>query len=353
MMTHKRKTNGIYSILATFGFAFALILGPIAGVSAAERKPLDPMVKVKTGSLNILSDAGLLIAMDKGYFKDEGIENELVGFKAGPQIIPMLATGEVQVSGLSVSPAFFNAVRRDIDMKIVADKGQVSKGAGWAALVIRPDLTSKIKSFKDLKGLKIAVPSRGVSTSTQLGKALQLGGLKPEDIQFVELGFPDMVVALTNKAVDAAMLVEPFVTLASQKKIGVRWKGVDEFLGYTGQNGVIVYSERFMEKQPEVAKRWMVAYLRGVRYYLKALKGGPNREEVIKILIKHTPVKGRRLYDKMAPIGFDIDARVNADSIKADQDWFVKIGLLKQSADLDKVIDNQFVDYAASQLKGH
>jgi NitT/TauT family transport system substrate-binding protein len=177
------------------------------GSSSAD-KPLSPRVAVKTGAVGALSDAGIYIAVEKNFFKDEGLDVDLVEFKVGPQIIPSLAVGQVQVSGLSVSPSMFNALHAGAEMRLVADKGQVSKGFGWAAITVRNDLAGTIKDFKDLKGRRIGLPSKGASLFTQLGKALELGGLGPDDVDLVEIGFPEMIAALSNKAIDAAILIE-------------------------------------------------------------------------------------------------------------------------------------------------
>src|SRR5262249_57896569 len=157
---------------------------------------------------------------------------------------------------------------RGIGMKLVADKGQVAKGFGFAAIAIRSDLADTVKDFKDLKGRKFAVMGKGVSSTAQLGKALELGGIEPNEVELVELGLPEMVAALGNKAIDGATLLEPFITLAAARKVAVRWKGMEDFLPFTGQNGVIIYSQKFAEEQGEAAKRWMVAYLKGTRAYL-------------------------------------------------------------------------------------
>ena len=331
----------------------AALLAVAAGIAfapALHAEPLKTLTKIKVGAVSALSDAGIYIANERGYFKDENIEIEIINFKAGPQIIPALATDQTQVSGLSVSPAMFNAYQRGLSMKIVADKGQVSKGFGWAALSIRADLADKVKDYKDLKGLTIAVPAKGVSTFTQLGKALELGHLAVTDVNIVELGFPDMVAALTNKRIDAAMLIEPFIALAVEKKIAVRWKGVEDFYPFRAQNGVLLYSERFSKESPEAAKRWMVAYLRGVRTYLGLLATPDGHKEIAQVLMKYTQVKDPSLYDKMAPIGLDPNGRVEEASIQADQDWYIKLGLQPQRVDLDKIIDNSYVDAAAAEL---
>src|SRR6516165_2069130 len=145
----------------SFGVGFFLAALAIAGSpAAAQIAPLNPRVAIKVGAIGAVSDAGIFIAQEKGYFKDEGLDVELVSFKAAPQILPAIATGEVQVSGSAVTPALFNAFARGIGMKLVADKGQVAKGFGFAAIVIRSDLTDTVKDFKDLKGRKFAVMGR-------------------------------------------------------------------------------------------------------------------------------------------------------------------------------------------------
>jgi len=307
-------------------------------------------VALKVGAIGAVSDAGIFIAQEKGYFRDDGLDVEIVGFKAAPQILPAIATGEVQVSGSAVTPALFNAFARGITMKLVADKGQVAQGFGFAAIVIRSDLVNAVRDFKDLKGRKFAVMGKGVSSTTQLGKALERGGIEPNEVELIELGLPEMVAALGNKAIDGATLLEPFITFATARNVGVRWKGMEDFLPFTGQNGVIIYSQQFTQEQPEAAKRWMAAYLKGTRAYLDAVTTGTDRDGINAILAKHTAVKDLALLAKIAPTGFDPNGRMEIKSLEADQDWFLKLGLQQGRADLGKVIDYQYVDYAVARL---
>ena len=333
--------------LLVVGFAAVL---STAAPAAAQTAPLSPRVPLKVGAIGAVSDAGIFIAQEKGYFKDEGLDVELVGFKAAPQILPAIATGEVQVSGSAVTPALFNAFARGITMKLVADKGQVAKGFGFAAIVIRSDLADSVKDFKDLKGRKFAVMGKGVSSTTQLGKALELGGVEPNQVELIELGLPEMVAALGNKAIDGATLLEPFITLATARNVAIRWKGMEDFLPFTGQNGVIIYAKKFAQEQPEAARRWMVAYLKGVRGYLDAVTTGADRDGINAILAKHTAVKDLALLARIAPTGFDPNGRLELKSLEADQDWFLKLGLQQGRADLGQVIDYQYADAAVARL---
>lgn len=326
----------------------ALLIGATA--ASAQTAPLNSRVALKVGAIGAVSDAGIFIAQEKGYFRDEGLDVEIVGFKAAPQILPAIATGEVQVSGSAVTPALFNAFARGITMKLVADKGQVAQGFGFAAIVIRSDLADTVRDFKDLKGRKFAVMGKGVSSTTQLGKALERGGIEPNEVELIELGLPEMVAALGNKAIDGATLLEPFITFATARNVGFRWKGMEDFLPFTGQNGVIIYSQQFTQEQPEAAKRWMAAYLQGTRAYLDAVTKGADRDGINAILAKHTAVKDLALLAKIAPTGFDPNGRMEIKSLEADQDWFLKLGLQQSRADLGKVIDYQYVDYAVARL---
>jgi NitT/TauT family transport system substrate-binding protein len=333
------------SLLAT---PAVLLLAACA--ASAQSKPPVPHLALKVGAIGAVSDAGIFIAQEKGYFRDEGLDVEIVSFKAAPQILPAIATGEVQVSGSAVTPALFNAFARGIGMQLVADKGQVAKGFGFAAIVIRSDLADTIKDFKDLKGRKFAVLGKGVSSTAQLGQALTLGGIAPNEVELIELGLPDMVAALGNKAIDGATLLEPFITFATAKHVGFRWKGMEDFLPFTGQNGVIIYSQSFAQAQPQAAKRWMAAYLKGNRAYLDAVTQGTDREGINAILAKHTAIKDLALLAKIAPTGFDPNGRLELKSLEADQDWFLKLGLQQARADLAKVIDYQYVDAAVARL---
>jgi NitT/TauT family transport system substrate-binding protein len=321
-----------------------------ATAASAQTAPLNSHVALKVGAIGAVSDAGIFIAQEKGYFRDEGLDVEIVGFKAAPQILPAIATGEVQVSGSAVTPALFNAFARGITMKLVADKGQVAQGFGFAAIVIRSDLADTVRDFKDLKGRKFAVMGKGVSSTTQLGKALERGGIEPNEVELIELGLPEMVAALGNKAIDGATLLEPFITFATARNVGFRWKGMEDFLPFTGQNGVIIYSQQFTQEQPEAAKRWMAAYLKGTRAYLDAVTKGTDRDGINAILAKHTAVKDLALLAKIAPTGFDPNGRMEIKSLEADQDWFLKLGLQQSRADLGKVMDYQYVDHAVARL---
>jgi NitT/TauT family transport system substrate-binding protein len=84
----------------------------------------------------------------------------------------------------------------------------------------------------------------------------------PVDVQF--LGFPDTITALGNKKLDAGLVVEPLVTEATSKGIArVLHTGGEIMPG--SHFSVLAYSAQFATEQPDMATRFMIGYLKGVR----------------------------------------------------------------------------------------
>jgi len=160
-----------------------------------------------------------------------------------------------------------------------------------------------------------------------------------------------MATALANGSIDVALPIEPFVTHIVEQGVGVIWKRDDEVVpGH--QVAVVLYSPKFIETKPELAHKFMLAYLKGARDYNDAFvkKDAMKRRDVVQILIRNTPVKDPALYDKMVMPGIDPNGRVNLESLARQQEWFVAKGAQKTKVDLSKAVDTEFVDSAVRVL---
>jgi ABC-type nitrate/sulfonate/bicarbonate transport system substrate-binding protein len=159
-----------------------------------------------------------------------------------------------------------------------------------------------------------------------------------------------MITALSNKAIDAALMIEPFVAIASRRGVGVRFMGVDD-IAPDFQIAGIIYGPEFVAKQPEVAKRWMVGYLKGVRAYLDAVDGGGNKDEVFNALKKHTTgfADPSALAGVVYP-GFSPDGYLNLQTIQSSIDWYAEKGLLKAKPKVSDLVDYQYLEYALGRL---
>ena len=314
----------------------------------------DPVV-VRVGLANASSDVGFFIADKKGYFKQEGLDVSFFPFDSGAKMVAPLGNGQLEVGAGSGSAGLYNAVARGIEIKIVADKGSTPPGYGYQPLLVRKDLvdSGRYKTLKDLKGMKIAGSATGSASTSTLNEALKKAGLKYGDVERVFLGFPQHVVALQNKAVDAAMTTEPSATKAVQAGLAVRIMG-DDVIYPNHQLAVVLYSGAFIKRNPDAAKRFMRAYLRAVRDYNDALKdgkiAGPNADEVIAILTEYTNIKDGNLYRTISPQGCNPDGRVHEASLKNDLAFYKSEGLIKGDVTVDQTLDHSFVDAALKDL---
>ena len=285
----KKKGTGVNARRSICLLAFALPL--LAGSAFAAE-----MDKVNVGIVNAFSDAVLFIAQDKGYFRDENLDVTLTPFKSGSEMVAPLGTGQLDAGGGSPSAGLYNAAARGINIKIVADKASSPPGYGNTKLLVRKDLvdSGRYKSLKDLQGMTVAVDGPGVSNTAILNDVLTSVGLKYSDVKTVALAIPAQVVALQNKAIDAGLGVEPAATAAVQAGYADAILRDDQ-IAPNHEVACILYSDDFAKKRPDVAERFMRAYLRAVRFYNGALKdghlAGPNADAVIAIIAANTPFK--------------------------------------------------------------
>jgi NitT/TauT family transport system substrate-binding protein len=312
-------------------------------------------VTVRVGIANASSDVGFFIADKKGYFKQEGLDVKFTAFDSGAKMVAPLGNGQLEVGAGSPSAGLYNAIARGIDIKIVADKGSTPPGYGYQPLLVRKDLvdSGRFKSLKDLKGMKIAGSAQGSASTSTLNEALKKAGLKYEDVERVFLGFPQHVMALQNKAVDAAMTTEPSATRAVQSGAAVRVMGDDEIYP-NHQLAVVLYSGAFIREKPEAARGFMRAYLRAVRDYNDALKdgklAGPKASEVIAILTEYTPIKDPAVYRAISAQGCNPDGKVYEPSLHNDLAFYRAEGQVKGNVTVEQALDNSFVQAALKDL---
>jgi NitT/TauT family transport system substrate-binding protein len=326
------------------------------GGAAAAARPWRPRAaeldEVKIGTPLTISDAPILIAEHKGYCREQGIRTTVINLVTGSQMVAPLGTGQIDIAAAATSAGLFNSAARGIGLKIVADKGSNLPGYAYVSLLVRKELvdTGKFKTLQDLKGLRCAEPGKGGSTGSTLNEALKHAGLQYDEVVHVyNMGFPEMVAAMQNGAIDAAPVPEPFNTFGREQGIGIRFSA-DDF--YPRQTiAVALYGPDFMTKRAEIAHRFMVAYLKGVRFYNDAIRdghfAGPKGEELIDILVRETRYKDRELYKKVVPNGCDPDGRVDRPSLENDLAfWRANKFVEDDKIGISDVLDNSYVEAA-------
>jgi NitT/TauT family transport system substrate-binding protein len=310
--------------------------------------------KVAVGTGGSASDAPFYIAYDQGFFKDEGLDVDLIVLDSGAKVIAPLGTGELDVGSGALSVGFWNALLRGVKFRIVADRGHAEPGYLYQTVFMRKDLidSGRFKSLKDLKGMSMGFAAQGVTSLSLLNEAAKFAGIKFEEIAPVYLSFPQQIAALQNKALDGTLLIEPQATVAVNAGYGVRFMDTNEFYPYQ-QISVIFFSDKFATERKDVADKFMRAWLRGVRAYNDAIKGGKiagaGADAVVQTMSKSFNMKPE-LIREMYSQAVHVDGVVNAAGIQKDLDFFLKQGWVTGQVKASDVIDMSFAQKASAAL---
>ena len=302
--------------------------------------------KIVIGTVPNIGDGPLICAMERGYFHEQGIEVDIVPFKTASEMTPLIVRGDLAMMGGGVSVSFFNSVAQGMPLRYFVNRGQAPV---WHSIVVRKGLEGKVKSARDLKGLRIATSAAGGLSEYELGKTLETVGLSLDDIEAKHLGMPQSVAAIQTGAVDAGVFVGPFDTAAIQSG-GFHLLYADELVKPRMEVSGLIYNSQWAGKNAAALDRFTVAYIRGVRCFLDAEKPGPLREEMIDGFVKYSPIKDRAIYADMKWTAINPDGRVEVDSLMDMQNFYARRGYLTKKLPLDALFDPGPVERALRVL---
>lgn len=312
--------------------------------------PLEKKVKVIIAEDGAASGAGFYIAKEKGYFEDYNIEVEFAQFANSDEMLPALASGDVDIAGGVSTASFFNAIAQGIDVKIIADKGHNVPGKSYFSFVIGNQMKDQIKDYKDFKGKRIGVSSKNSIDEYIYWEMLKHAGLANDDVEFVLLGdFGSMLGAIENGSIDAALQIEPLIAQGIENGFHVRFGDTTDYAPES-QIAMVLGSPQFINEEKNVSLRFMTAYLKGVRDYNDAFIKGEGKEEVIDIMTKHTSLKDPALWEKVFVTGLDPDGKMFLDDVMKQYDSYKEHGAIDGDVDFDKAVDTSMTEKAVEIL---
>lgn len=269
---------------------------------SSQTKPL-----VKIGYIPSDSFAALYIMADR-HLPAADVAVDIVRLSGGSEILSQVATGQLNMGGTGMGAAGFNAVAASLPVEFVAPlhSGYVEdyftvRKASWE---------KEIKRIGDLKGKPVALNVRGAAVEWMLDQALKRDGLGLKDVQVKIMPFPDMVPALETGAVEAAILTEPFPTLAEERGVAVRPLPRPAGAKATPITAIF-WNKDWAGKNPELAHKVMVAYVKAARDL--ALDNGWKQERNIDLMVKYTGAKAeviRRARAHVLDPNLDMDPAV-------------------------------------------
>ena len=323
----------------------AIVVASLVVLAAAPAAWAQAKPTVKIGYIPTDSFAALFLLADR-HLPAAGINVETVRLAGGSEIVSQVATGQLQLGGAGMGAAGFNAVVSGLPVEYIAP---LHSGYVEDYFVVRKALWGKeVKRIADLKGRTVALNVRGAAVEWILDLALRRDGLTIKDVQVKLMPFPDMVPALESGAVDAAILSEPFPTLAEEKGIAVR-----PLTKAPGAKPVpitaIFWNKEWAAANPDLAHRVMVAYLKAARDL--ALGDGWQGDKTLDVIVKFTPAKPEVL-KKARPHALDANLEMDASVLDSMQKFNAELGYLKykELQPVGKLFNFAYRDRAVQEL---
>lgn len=314
----------------------------------AHHAAADP-VQITMGVVPSVPAAITYLAIDKGYLRDAGIEAKIETIDTVAKVVPFLASNRMQVAeGGALAAGYFNAVVQGLPITLALDAGSSPL---YHQLLVRPDLKDQFKTIADLKGRTIGIVSPGSVGVYEVGKVLETVGLGLGNVDVKYVSFTQMGAAFANKAIEVGSEVPPFGTLVVEKGLAVPWLDPDKIVKPTPMS-IIAYlvNTDWANANRETARKLFIALARAGREYCQAYHHGPNRAEVVDVLMKYKAMSDRDLTDRMDWQARDPNGRFNAASVADVQDWFFAHHIIDAKAPESRLVDVSYAEDAAKAL---
>ena len=304
--------------------------------------------KVKVAYVAIMNFAPLYVAIGRDFMKEQNIEVDMQKVASGTEAMAFLAQGSLDAGGIGITAATFNAFNKGFDLRIVGSAALQPQKGGPSIIIVRKDLkeSGKVKSVADLKGMKVGIAGGpGTTGAYFVAKALKDAGLTVKDIEIVNLANPDLPLGFEKASIDAAFVGPPY---SDQIISGGKGVLLAQDTAPGAMTTVFMYSGKFIKERPEVAKRFMIALVKGSR----AMQGDKYLDPAnLKAYLKYVTATEDAIR-KGKPQVYDPDLKVYIDSIKNMEEIFRWAGWTNYTAVIsqDKMADSSFAENAVKVL---
>lgn len=165
---------------------------------------------VRIGYLPSLAASSMYAAIAQGYFKEENLDVRIQEVYSGPDLVNALQGNAIDIA-FGILPPLILARANGLPIKSIVGSTIDGEQIREHRIMLPPD--SAITQGSDLKGKKIAVVAQGTSDYFSLLQYLEKQNLKENDVEIIAIPHPEMIFAVSSKAVDAGCGIEPFITI--------------------------------------------------------------------------------------------------------------------------------------------
>ena len=235
--------------------------GLLGGSSGSDQPGANGLEKtrIRLGLVPVVDVAPIHIGLREGFFKQEGLELDLVPLAGSAAGVTKMVGGELDIVHGNYVSMFTAHAKGTVNLKWVADC-YAAKPNVWMVMTAP---NSSVKTMNDLPGKKVAVTTTSNLADMTIWSVLNAHGVDSKTVKYVEMPFGDMAANLKNGNVDAALMGEPFITHAA-KSMGAT-RVFDAASGPTADIPMAGYStsDKFAAENPKTIAAFRRALARG------------------------------------------------------------------------------------------
>lgn len=325
---------------------FALVLGLLAPATASAQ------TKLKVAYIPIMPMAQLFVMEGEGWTKEAGIELELTKFSSGPAIVQAIASGGFDVMYFGIGPAMVSRAN-GVPIKVVASNvieqiALITRGEFGEIMATAASPAEGVRTFTEKTGRKpriASLPKGSVPDTVFRHWLIRVAGLQESDIDILGMGAGKVQQAMLAKSVDAASILEPIVTIITDRVPDARIvaKGGEMLENQPGavlavREGLITDNSAAVAKLVELHNRATLL-----------INNEPDRAAVhVHAFLGQglIPLETIQRAMRSSISNFVADPRKIVPATKVMHDFSAEIGTLKKPVPLDELFDSSFYEQA-------
>jgi ABC-type nitrate/sulfonate/bicarbonate transport system substrate-binding protein len=279
--------------------------------------------KIRVGYLPMVSSLPHFVAVEKGYYKDEGLGVEASPIETSDLIAQDVVAGRIDAGiELSIVPLLKQLESSENSAKIFAISSITSEN-GFDGIVVKAN--SPIKNLQDLSGKKIGV-FPGTTAKNSLSDVFKASFPQVEMPTFIELDPAVHIQSLDTGGIDALFTYEPTLTTGVINN-GFRKISTSIYAMQYSPNpiGARAINNKWLEKNPETAKAFFRAIDKAVEFIRK------NPIEAREILTKEPNKLDKRIADSINIIRMSKSTEIDLNNLKGYLDILERMGEIKKA----------------------
>lgn len=328
-MKNSKKAR-LFAVSGALAILLSACGSPAATTSTTAQSATSTTVTPETinvGVLPIADVAPLYVGIKEGFFAKQNLTVNPQVLQGGAAVVSAVVGGSLNF-GFGATANLILAKSHQLPIQFVAqgDQAAASASAAWSGIMV--EASSGINSVADLAGKTIASNALQGENELALDSVLEANGVNPSSVHVVAMPFPSMPAALAAGQVQAATVVEPFVSAIEAhggKMLSPLFEGMAPNLlvaGYFTTSSVI-------DTNPSLVKRFQTAINESLSF------SAANPDVVRNVIPTYTSISAANAATLKLPVW---SPNLNSSTIAAQAALMVKLGWISTAPTLNQLI---------------